>query len=276
MTINSINWYKKYKLILSQSFPKGEWWIINGQALFADGDSGEMNHEAYVIDFIQRKYSYDEFQHDEWVDWIGFKKKIAQEAYQETYNIPLSDKIYYEKKYPELTNQNNPDNPEIEKLILQKLKELGMSQEEYIIAEAKGDARTYGLQELQWKRVKDNNVETQTLTHEDLMDISKGLWDAYDENCENQYFNILVINTHDFYQDIPYALISDGAPSQLRAYTLKYAQFKKEIKESQGVSPSNIYCINDAIQNRTDIVPSLLRKNIKNRKRKKKFTNRRK
>lgn len=39
------NWYKKY----SQS---GEWWILDGRALFADGDIGDTNHSGQVIDYI--------------------------------------------------------------------------------------------------------------------------------------------------------------------------------------------------------------------------------
>jgi len=32
----------------------GEWWIADGQALYADGDIGDMTHEGYAIDYAKR------------------------------------------------------------------------------------------------------------------------------------------------------------------------------------------------------------------------------
>ena len=39
-----MNWYKKAQ--------QGEWWIISGQANYADANIGDMNHSGYVIDAI--------------------------------------------------------------------------------------------------------------------------------------------------------------------------------------------------------------------------------
>ncbi len=45
-----MNWYKK-------AYVDGEWWITDtGEALYADGDRGDYNHEAYVFEQILGSY----------------------------------------------------------------------------------------------------------------------------------------------------------------------------------------------------------------------------
>lgn len=197
-----MNWYKKAQL-------RGEWWIIDGQAIFADADIGDMNHEAYVIQSIQSKYAYNEFDKGEWIDWDGFKMKLAEEAFQE--QNEQHGKINFETY-----KKNFPD--KVEDMYLAKLKEMGMTNEEYQIAEGMGDAREYGMKHLGWKRVKEHSVQTETLTSSDLKEIANGLWDAYDEECEKETFAIEVNAIRQVYYDVPYYLISNGSPSQLQAY----------------------------------------------------------
>ena len=40
-----MNWYKKSQL-------RGEWWIMGGQAIFADAEVGDYNHSGVVIETI--------------------------------------------------------------------------------------------------------------------------------------------------------------------------------------------------------------------------------
>lgn len=166
-----MNWYRLAQL-------QGEWWIIDGQAIYADADIGEMSHEAYVVQSIQSQYAYDKFNHGEWIDWDGFKIELAKESFQEQY--PAMNFERFAKTFPE----------KVKDMYLGKLKEMGISNDEYLIAEGHGDAREYGLKHLGWKRVKQNNIQTETLTSDDLKNIANGLWEAYDEECENHTFNI--------------------------------------------------------------------------------------
>lgn len=201
-----MNWYKKAQT--------GEWWIIDGSAVFADGDVGDMNHEAYVIESIKRKYAYDEFDKGEYIEWDEFKKELALEAFEEEFGKRPTEQYY--QKYKD----------KMEDLYLKKLKEMGMTDEEYALAEGIGDAREYGLKNLGWKRVKQNNIQTNTLTVDDLKEIANGLYDindALDENSDVE-FNIEMVSTGAFYTDVPFKLISDGAPSQLRQYQSVYAK----------------------------------------------------
>lgn len=204
-----MNWYKRAQL-------RGEWWIIDSQAVFADSDIGDMGHEGYVIDSVKRKYAYDEFDHGDWVDWDGFKIQLAREELTEQYGEEIAEKLI------------NKKDPKVEDAYLKKLKEMGITNDEYAIAEGIGDARAYGMKELGWKRVAGNSIQTQTLTRDDLKDIANGLWEAYDEEVEKSNFNIEVNANGRYYENVPYYLISDGAPSQLESYTSSY-QYSKEI-----------------------------------------------
>jgi hypothetical protein len=199
---------------------RGEWWIIDSQAIFADSDVGEMGHEAHVVDSVQRKYAYDEFA-NEYVDWDGFKKELAMEEFEEQYGKRPTEEYY--QKYKN----------KMEDLYLKKLKEMGITNEEYMIAEGMGDARQYGMEHLGWKRIAGNNIQTQFLTHDDLKNIANGLYDAYDEEIEDgTLFNIEVNSTNVIYRDVPYYLISDGSPSQIQDYGMKYAKKKINLIES--------------------------------------------
>jgi hypothetical protein len=99
---------------------------------------------------------------------------------------------------------------------------MGITNEEYQIAEGMGDARDYGMKHLGWKRVKGDNIQTETLTREDLREIANGLWEAYDDKCEKETFNIEVNSTRQVYNEVPYYLISDGSPSTLQSYRSGY------------------------------------------------------
>lgn len=42
----------------------GEYWIIDGVSMYADGDIGQYNHEGYVIDYILSNYGIDYDEYD--------------------------------------------------------------------------------------------------------------------------------------------------------------------------------------------------------------------
>ena len=198
----------------------GEWWIIDGSAIYADGNIGDMNHEGYVIDHIRSKYGCVD------MEWREYKKSLAIEKFEEEFGETPTEEYIDD-------NQQQMDD-----LMLKKLNEMGMTNEEYVIAEENGDARKYGLEKLGWKRVARNNIETFTLTVEDLQEISNGLYDAYgDEIKDSTKFNIEVISTRAFYTDVPYSIISEYHTSSLRIYAANW--YKKYIfhsgKKSNGL-----------------------------------------
>ena len=164
-----MNWYKKSQ--------QGEWWIIDGQALFADAKIGDMNHSGYVIETILSNYDIDVERFD--------LSKVTEEW----------------------------------------LREKGLDDEEINVVFDKTDPRIYGMEKLGWKRVAGRNVQTQTLTTNDLKDIANGLYDANNDltSDSNEEFNIEVMATGAFYTDVPYNVICQENPALLRQYQRAYA-----------------------------------------------------
>ena len=73
-----MNWFKKISEV------HGEWWIDdNGQAVFADGDVGEYNHEGYVIGVILS--SYFEMDSVDSPDIFDIEKKWGRVIQRPTY-----------------------------------------------------------------------------------------------------------------------------------------------------------------------------------------------
>ena len=191
------------KLFIMSTF-KGEWWIIDGQATFADGDVGDMDHDTYVIQYVQHKYLEDErFDHGEWIDWAGNEKFIMEENREE---IEAS---------PERT------------VGAWLLKNRGMSVEALQIARGRGDPKGYGVKILGWKKVNGNEIATWTLDASDMSEIARGLVDAHEDEEENAFddeetFSIYVESTGTRYLDVPITVIERNTPSDLIGYGMKY------------------------------------------------------
>jgi hypothetical protein len=205
-----MNWTKLSifnKPLFRISEMRGEWWIADGQALYADGDVGDKNHEAYVIEDIMRKYAPEEYDKGEYIDWEEFVKNLLAEKS----NVPSPKR-----------------NKGSKNILVDALHELGMSDEEINIVNFNGDAREYGIRILGWKRVAGNNVETYTFNQDDLNSISSGLSEAYsDEEDGNITFNIEVRSTNTIFQDVPIDLIDKRDINLLSQYRYKYAKDTK-------------------------------------------------
>jgi len=187
--------------MIKKSQIQGEWWIDSfGYPLYADGDIGDKNHEAYVIEYIQSQYADPEFSQNEYVDWEGFETKVLEEKLREL-NVPHGEKD--------------------QEILIQALKEKGMSNEEIQIARGVGDAREYGIKNLGWKRVISSYVETYTLTNEDLHIISRGLEEAYPDLDDDPVFEIEVRANNSLYEDVPLSVISQSNITNLFQYKNK-------------------------------------------------------
>lgn len=103
----------------------------------------------------------------------------------------------------------------------ESLREKGLSDEEINVVFDKIDPRIYGMKNLGWKRVAGRNIQTQTLTEEDLKNIDYGLYDAYEQELESDNsieFNIEVMAGGSYYTGVPYSVISIHNPLALREY----------------------------------------------------------
>lgn len=77
------------------------------------------------------------------------------------------------------------------------------------------DARVYAMKYDGWKRVARSNIETWTLTCDDLATIAKGLADALGVLGPDETFNIEVRATGKYYTGVPWSAIESGEVSEV-------------------------------------------------------------
>lgn len=167
-----------------------EYWIHqDGNTDFADGDVGDYNHEAIVIQNVQRgiignceqifdiyrKSSFSDYKRsfadDEWIAWDEFKEELAK-AYAADYTQRNPQKSKIIKSYL----QNDPD-----KLVLFAIREAGVKKAEWACAESVGDAREYAMQYWGWKTYRDGHIDTWRIARPDLQAIIYGIETIADE-----------------------------------------------------------------------------------------------
>lgn len=185
------------KRIFIHSALRGEWWIVNGSSLFADGDVGDMDHDAYVVQYIQNQYLEDDsFNHGEWIDWDGYEKSIMEEHREE---IEAS---------PERT------------VGAWLLNNRGMTPEELSIARGRGDPKGYAVEKLGWKKVNRNDIATWTIGASDMAEIASGLAnaDGDSESFDEEEFNIYVGSNNSTFYNVPIAVIERNTPTELMEY----------------------------------------------------------
>jgi hypothetical protein len=187
----------------------GEWWIDDsGQVLFADGDVGDMNHEMYVIDGLTRTI----------LDAIGGIK------YDEEYAGPMD--THDEAVREALGVDKDAVWGDLRQALNEKMKETwpDEAQREAALDAAynMSDAREYAIQYNGWKRLKGTNVETWTLTKDDLDDIVAGIQDAADDEIPpKKKFFIEVRSNGKCFSDVPWIVLEDTTPTKLREYEMR-------------------------------------------------------
>ena len=194
--------------LLLEADLRGEWWIDNhGQAIFADGDVGDMNHEGYIIETLTMELleHFDVYVGDINGNLSDYEEEIKHalkldEAQSEEYDRDPADYII-----KILENDNTYPTPQ-------------QASDAVLTAwGASRDAREYGMRYWGYKRMKDENIQTHTLTTDDLKIISRGIDSAYsddlyghDGESEEPTFNIEVNTTRKYYRDIPLSVIDEG------------------------------------------------------------------
>jgi hypothetical protein len=151
----------------------GEYWITeDGGTLYADGDIGDMNHEGYVIDHMQRMIADRlDVQVDDYVDWDEVKKSAAEGIYEE--KRQEAEEQGNQKEVEELDFAWEDE--DYDSFLHEALSRAKISDEEFQIANGQGDPREYAMEHWGWKRVDDHNIETWTLNQNDIYAISQGM-----------------------------------------------------------------------------------------------------
>jgi hypothetical protein len=147
---------------------RGEYWIDNtGSNMYADGDIGDVGHEAHVINIIQHeiidKFGYYKFDRGDYIDWDGFINQLAKDKIKE--------------------DSLNPDDDEFDEdeVVEKAFEDEGIDNETIHIAYGHGDAREYAMKHWGWKALRGHNVESWTLTPRDMQIIARGIASILDD-----------------------------------------------------------------------------------------------
>ena len=163
---------------LEPIYLKGEYWFDeSGDTIYADGDIGDMNHEAYVLQRLQSNLLdhfniypdeyYEEFDH--------YEDEIKQYILDESGLDENSDE--YEDKSNELDD-------DFQLGMVNFLKERGVANAEEVVqlgVDGPNDAREYAIKNWGWSRVHGDSIEVNTLTEGTLRIVASGISNGLEE-----------------------------------------------------------------------------------------------
>jgi len=162
---------------------RGEYWIQEGgHAVYADGD---LTHEGIAVQAVIHEIMgmFDVYNDDEYVDWDEVSQDILK-AIKDDFDDEERE------KYKWLTGHTSEDYD----LIVDKMKEMGdpNADEKIRVLYGTTDAREYALKHWGWKTVRENDIETWTLTPSDMRTIADGIHEIEYEISEDAEFHISV------------------------------------------------------------------------------------
>ena len=192
----SDNFYEDDSEELETVSLSGEYWFDDsGTTMYADGDVGDMNHEAYVIQrcnaeildhfHLNNGGEYDNVEHlqDTILDMIVEDSDIEDEDEK------------WEKRQ-EL--ENDPADAIINYLTQKGVKDV--SDTVFIAYGSSIDAREYAIKNWGWSRVAGDSIETKELTRETLRVIAHGINNALEEEGKTYEYDETpdVLDLHEY------------------------------------------------------------------------------
>lgn len=182
-----------------------EWWIDEyGNALAADGDIGDMNHEMYVVDRVSR----------ELVGFLGYeppdgpfalqdyyaKKALKQAGIDPGFTDPVTALRNVLMTMPEVRKSFGSGNAFADAFAV-------------AIGSTRIDGREYAMKRWGWKRVAGIDIETWTFTREDMAIIVKGLDDIAQGELDDPSFTVNIeVGRKKYYQGITIEALAAGDP----------------------------------------------------------------
>lgn len=168
-----------HKLLLEYSNDmiviRGEYWFNeNGNAMYADGDVGDMNHESYVIQRCSQEVLdyFNMSSGDEGVVLSDYEDQIV-EIIKEEVGDEWGD------------IENDPASAIIKYLVIEfRIPESKADELVLTAYGSKGDAREYAIKNWNWIRVHGANIEVNKLNSDTLKKVAEGINDALEQEGE--------------------------------------------------------------------------------------------
>lgn len=215
---------------------RGEWWIIDGTAHFADIETGEIGHEGYVIEAclnnVLSLFNMDASDEEISGNLSNYEDQILsyliynEEEFVYNYLGISEDDDYAEFEIKEKLN----DDPM--QVIDAYARQEGLEDATVVISIAYGassltSVREYAMEKWGWIRVESNHIESWTFTEKDFQNTVRGLWDILgDDETINDKINIEVRGNNKYYSNVNLDSFLEGSYqnfiSELRGKSLTY------------------------------------------------------
>lgn len=217
---------------------RGEYWIINGNVEFADGDSGDKNHEMIAYEHLANSY----------VDVIyNYAKSIGVQVpslssieYSENVGESVRDLLSTIQKT--LFSEKDPKNPNLPLFknnyaIFEKIKEETNIEEEALKILVQGiyfgaflDPRVYVMKKEGWIVLRNNNVELYGYNDSKRKEIVDGVEQVLDEEGIEASDEEIEINIFDHKTKRSWdSNLSDLKSGGIRAVTLPNTTYNRPI-----------------------------------------------
>ena len=163
---------------------RGEYWIQDGQVDFADGDVGDMGHEAIATNHFANKH-IDEIINLAESLGVDLSNRYGRFVRNEEY--PVSDTIDIRNKIVEAVENQQiewelPEGVDATDSVNEYLQNsLNVDDDEYACIFGDGDARTLVMEKEGWIAVRSNNVEVYGFDNQKRGYLLKGIDDILEQ-----------------------------------------------------------------------------------------------
>lgn len=164
---------------------RGEFWLNDGNAIFADGDIGDDNHATIILRDLR-----SEAEEILGVDEYDIDDGLSEEQIAELDGKMDIDAI-------KLLAFGNP---------------------------AHEDVLKYAMGHLGWARMAGNSIETATLDSSSMRNIANGIAEASmmeEDELAEQVFDIEVTGSGNWFRDVPFAVLDGGDVAALAPYRIR-------------------------------------------------------
>ena len=241
----------------------GEHWLDNvGNATFADGDIGDMNHEGYATDKAVRDVAsaFGVDPGDEYVDWDHVLNQI-KEGYADKAEGPCPECQGYGTKMVMQKGGDyigqDCDHCQGSGMVKGKIpddweppyEEVGVDPDTWLVVQGHGDSRLWAAKKHGWTRMAGNSLQTVGIDGDKMKVIADGINDAHQlHNIPGEHkFNIEVVDPNTagihggqafksrLYQDVPMSVLESGDINELRKYDSNYEEEARKDREASTI-----------------------------------------
>jgi len=192
-----------------------EWWLMGGQAVFADGDIGDRNHEAVAWDYLYSEFVEACNAADEPIDLLGemlpedgdgFDPTALRTAVQQWADMmqkegKISEEVA-DDPFPFLSRELGWDEAKLDEVM-----DSGTS-----------DIRLYAAREWGWVQLKDFDLTAYKLNRSVLKNVADSLWDAHGDSFSSQTYSVYEYSTGRWFREVPGRVFEAGSMAALRHY----------------------------------------------------------